>query len=191
MAKIIDEVEMKIISGVARERALAHTTKVLEYKNFLCECIRSRVDFSGGSLYSTDLATCGFDQIENFAWGTGAGHDAGIAGRLFASLSMDNNRVMVMDDVMGDLITVYPSSIIHDGEVYHWVTASNVTIDELSGRVWAASVSWHFVGAIFSRQMGADIPQCIGDGKCAELGDIVEVIVGAYDGEGFIHWTPA
>lgn len=92
---------MEIILGPARKKALIHTANVLGYGNFLCQCVKARVDFDGGDFYSFDPAGRDIDQVENFSWGSGAGHDDVIAKRLFSSLTVCPRRILVMDDVMG------------------------------------------------------------------------------------------
>jgi hypothetical protein len=169
---------------------LAHLTNVLEYGNFLCECVKARVDFRTGNFFSVDPAGRHMDAIENFSWGGGAGHDNSIAMRLLTSLTSSPNRLLVMDDVMGDVSSREGSSVVNDDQIYHWVSGANATEQEISRLVWAAAVSWHFLGVVFSGGLNIDVGECFASGKCAELGDIVEVVVGAYDGEGFIHWIP-
>lgn len=181
---------MHIIVGPARNRALTHVINVLAYGNFLCECVRTQADFRSGSFLSVDPANRHFDQIENFAWGSGAGHDNDIARRLLNSLTSTSNRFMVIDDVMGDISSVGVSSAINNGQIYHWIAGANATDEGLNNLVWATGVSWHFLGVIFSGGTITDVSQRIVGGRCVELGDVVEVIVGAYDGEGFIHWRP-
>ena len=107
---------MHAIVGLARHRALAHVINALAYENFLCECIRARVDFRSGNFLSVDPANRHFDQVENFAWGSGAGHDKKIARRLMKSLTLSPNRFMVIDDVMGDVSNTGPFSAVNNGQ---------------------------------------------------------------------------
>lgn len=181
---------MNIIVGPARNRALIHVVNALAYESFLCDYVRARVDFHSGNFLTIDPANRHFDQIEDFAWGSGAGHDNGIAKRLLNSLTSTPNRFMLIDDVMGDISSADSSSFIDDGQIFHWINGANATDDRLNNLVWATGVSWHFLGVVFSGKTITDVPQRILERKYVELGEIVEVIVGAYDGEGFIHWRP-
>ncbi|MDO3530246.1 hypothetical protein ACI2UC_17550 [Ralstonia nicotianae] len=181
---------MNIFTGVVRDRMLAHVANVLGYENFLCDCVKTRVDFRTGNFYSVDPAGRHIDAIENFSWGGGAGHDNSIARRLLTSLTSSPNRVLVMDDVMGDVSSMENSSVVNDDQIYRWINGANATDQEISRLVWATSVSWHFLAVIFSGGSNVDVGGCIASGECAELGGVVEVVVGAYDGEGFIHWKP-
>lgn len=181
---------MEIILGPARKKALIHTANVLGYGNFLCQCVKARVDFDGGDFYSFDPVGRDIDQVENFSWGSGAGHDDVIAKRLFSSLTVCPRRILVMDDVMGDASIHEINSAINNGQIYHWIASSSAKEGDLNRLVWATSVSWHFLAVIFSGGGEVRAGECISSGRCEELGQIVEVIFGAYDGEGFIHWIP-
>lgn len=178
-----------VIDGMARGKAVAHVLDVLSYAHFLSDYVRARADFRRGTFSTVDPAGRCPDQVENLAWGAGAGCDNEIGQRLLKSLVSSPGRFLVIDDVMGDPSDTTVSSSVNDGEIFHWIDGGNATELELTRLVWATGVSWHFLGVIFSGD-AKDIPQCIAAGRCAELGDIVEVIVGAYDGEGFIHWLP-
>lgn len=123
---------MNIIVGQARNRALNHVTSVLEYENFLCDYVRAEVDFHYGQFLSIDPANRPFDQIMNFAWGGGTGHDNGIEKRLLNSLSLTPNRFMVIDDVMGDISRRDSSCFTHDGSIFHWINGTHVTNTELN-----------------------------------------------------------
>ena len=186
----MDEEIVDIIAGQARIRALSHVVSVLAYENFLSECVRKQVDFRQGNFLSVDPARRRFDQIENFAWGSGAGHDSDIGKRLLNSLTSSPNRFMVVDDVMGDIASKGKFSAVANNQIYHWIIGMNATEKDLNNLVWATGVSWHFLGVIFSGGIIPNVSQCIVDGKYADLGVVVEVVVGAYDGEGFIHWLP-
>lgn len=181
---------MSIVKGIARERLLAHVANVLEYGNFLCEYVKAHVDFATGNFYSNDPAGRPVDTIESFSRGGGAGHDNSIARRLLTSLTLNPNRVLVMDDVMGDVSSTERSSVVNDGQIYHWISGESATEQEVGRLVWATGVSWHFLAVIFSGRPNIDIGGCIAKGECVELGCVVEVVIGAYDGEGFIHWIP-
>ena len=43
---------IQLISGLAREKAVNHILSVLDYDNFLCQCVKLYTDFSIGSVFS-------------------------------------------------------------------------------------------------------------------------------------------
>ena len=181
---------MLIITGPARVRALSHVVNVLSYGNFLCDYIKAKVDFYTGNFLSIDPAGRCLDKIEDFSLGVGMGCDDGIAERLFTSLTLILNRFVVFDDVMGEVSNRDLGDFVEDGQIYHVISRNGITSEKLSHMIWASSVSWHFLGVIFHRKTMIELPQVIVDRSYVDFGEIVEVIVGAYDGEGFIHWRP-
>jgi hypothetical protein len=181
---------MRAVVGPARNKALKHLSNVLAFENFLCRCVRERINFESGNFFSVDPADRDFDHIEDFGWGAGVGHDKGIAGRLLKNLASSPDRFLLVDDVMGDVSSMGENSVVNNDEIYHWIVGSNATEEAVNNLVWSTGVSWHFLGVIFSGVGMVDVPRLIADGKCADVGDLVEVVVGAYDGEGFLHWRP-
>ncbi|MGI4847102.1 MAG: hypothetical protein ACRYGK_03045 [Janthinobacterium lividum] len=181
--------QMRTIWEPIRSKALSHVFNVLDYENFLCACVRTQVDFQKGTFLTTIPANKSFEDIEDFSWGNGEGHDTEIGSRLIKSLKSCPDNLIVVDDVMADSTAIDAFSVVNRGEIFHWMTAADATDDALKNLVWTSAVSWHFLAVIFSNGASADVPQRIAGGECETLGDIIEVIVGAYDGEGFIHWV--
>lgn len=182
---------MQLISGVARDLAFAQIQNTLKYENFLGKCVAARVRVGCGSLYSVHPQGLPINSVTNFAWGTGGGHDKAIAERLLRSLSLSKNRFMIVDDVMADASTntTFPS-IVRDGEVFHYATGSS-DADELEKLVWESAVSWHFLAVLFESHLASSqVTQKLHAGDCVGLGRVCEIVVGAFDGEGFVHWLP-
>ncbi|WP_162561151.1 hypothetical protein [Methylobacterium terrae] len=137
-----------------------------------------------------DSAARPFEDIENFRWGGMHGLDEDIGRRLFSSLTAKSYRILVINDVMGNISSKHDRCAVHDGQLYHWLHGEGAAEEEIDEMVWMTALPWHSLAVIFSSEPDIDVGRCIAEGRWSDLGETVEVIFGAYGGEGFIHWTP-
>jgi hypothetical protein len=183
---------VQLISGLAREKAVNHILNVLDYDNFLCQCVKSHIDFSFGSVFSAFPANIDINNIVDFSWGYGKGSDSFLATRIFETLKSNAGAIVVFDDVMGEPENrnVQSSCLVNDNDVYHWICEADATELNLSHLIMATGVSWHFLCVVFQPEENIDIKNCILESKYNAFKNVVEVVVGAFDGEGYIHWSP-
>ena len=68
---------------------------------------------------------------------------------------------------------------------------SKQTESEISEIIWATAVSWHFVCVVVEKAKIIDergsFDKFLDDGL---VEGVKEIVVGAFDGEGFVHWQP-
>lgn len=191
MAKMMKKASVQFMSGSAKEKAIKHVLNVLDFDNSLCKFLKYHIDFNIGSVFSvvpTDLNT---DDIVDFSWGFGKGSDNSLPDRILCTLELNDRSVAVFDDVMGSAENVlnHGSSLSSNNELYHWVIDTNATELKLKDLIRETGVSWHFLCVVFEYDKSIDISDCIANSKYDLFKRTLEVVVGAFDGEGYIHWT--
>ncbi len=169
--------------------------QVFEYGNALCKCLSIIPDneWTNAELFTfvppeLDLATIG--DFRHGAIGRAVDYLPAYLLKMLALPGED--RILLFDDVMaapGDQYLSDSLGVLTVGdEVYHVVSRESATEEALKQLVWATAVSWHFLCvAIQSRGMESILLQN-GGLNCAAIGkQWRELILGAFDGEGFIH----
>jgi hypothetical protein len=183
---------IQIILGLAREKAVNHILGVLDYDNFLCQRVKLHTDFSMGSIFTVLPPNTNIDNIVDFSWGYGKKHDKFLPSRILKTLKSNTSYFAVFDDVMGELENgeISGSCLVNGDEVYHWICEEKATESKLNNLIMETGVSWHFLCVVFELDKNIDIKDCILLSKYNVFRNIVEVVVGAFDGEGYIHWIP-
>ncbi len=182
----------QIISGLTREKAINHILNVLDYDNSLCQFVKSYADFSIGKLCSVIPTNVEIENIVEFSWGFGKGSDNLLPGRILKTLKSNTGTFAVFDDVMGEPKNGarQGACLTNNNEVYHWISGTEATELNLKNLIRETGVSWHFLCVIFESDKNIDIKDCITRSKYDEFKNVLEVVVGAFDGEGYIHWSP-
>jgi hypothetical protein len=192
MAEMIKHPSFEIISGLTREKAVNHILNMLDYDNFLCQCIKSYVDFSKGSIFSAFPSNIDVGNIVDFSWGYGKGSDKSLPASILKTLKLYPGSVVVFDDVMAESVNedIQGSCLTNDNEVYHWICEAEANELNVANLVMETGVSWHFLCVIFELDKNFDVKDCIIQSRCDAFKNVIEVVVGAFDGEGYIHWSP-
>jgi len=192
MAEIMKNASTQIISGLAREKAINHILNVLDYDNSLCQFIKSHTDFSVGRVFSVVPTDVEIENIVDFSWGFGKGSDNLLPARILKTLKLKTGAFAVIDDVMGEPKNGegQGACLANNNEVYHWIFEPEATELNLRDLIRETGVSWHFLCVIFEPDKNIDIKDCIARSRYDEFKNVVEVVIGAYDGEGYIHWSP-
>ena len=99
---------------------------------------------------------------------------------LFDDVMLVPDEASLMDQV---------GTISVGNEVYHWCGLDRISTDNLRKLIWATSVSWHFVCVIFKFKENID-DEILSRAIVNDLAEfeLLEIILGAYDGEGFVHY---
>jgi hypothetical protein len=191
MAKIMDLPEVKLISGRPRERAIEHILNVLDYDNFICRCIKERVNLETGSIFSVLPPGIDVESINDFAQGYGRGTDYSLPTRVIQTLKAHPKAVAIFDDVMTDVDDSLSQDFVisNTGEIYRIINSENSTRDGIEKLITETGVSWHFLCAIVEPDKNIDVKDSINQSNCETLRNILEIVVGAFDGEGYIHWS--
>lgn len=129
MAEIIESSAIEIISGLAREKAVKHILNVVDYDNFLCQCIKLHMDFRIGRVFYVLPPKIDIESIVDFSWGYGKGSDNSLPTRILNALKVHPGSVAVFDDVMAEpeKEVIQSSCIANDNEVYHWICETEAT----------------------------------------------------------------
>jgi hypothetical protein len=192
MAEIMKKSSVQLISGLVREKAIKHILNVLDFDNALCQFVKSRINFNVGTVFSVIPSDSNAEDIADFSWGFGKGSDNLLSDRILRTLKLNAETVAVFDDVMGSAENVasYGSCLANNNEVYHWIIDTEATDLKLKDLIRATGVSWHFLCVVFELNKSIDIKDCIANSRYDLFGNILEVVIGAFDGEGYIHWLP-
>ncbi len=117
-----------------------------------------------------------------------------VSSYLFGSLS--DGRIVVIDDVMAGLSDIQSEDFeveIYKGEIFHVINGENGGVEKFKNTLFSTSVPWHQLILIVNVSSGAGRGSIV-DNICSSVGkntiELVEVIVGAFDGEGYIHLKP-
>jgi len=191
MAEVMENSSVQLILGMAREKAVKHILRVLDFDNSLCQFVKSQVDLSVGSVFSVVPSDLNAEDIADFSWGFGKGSDNSLSDRILRTLKLNAASIAIFDDVMGSAENVagHDSCLANNDEVYHWVFDTEAAELKLRDLIRETGVSWHFLCVVFESDKSIDIKDCVTNSKYDLFKNILEV-VGAYDGEGYIHWSP-
>jgi len=192
MAEIMKNSSVQSILGLAREKAIKHILNVLYIDNSLCQFVKTQVDLSVGGVFSVVPADLNVENVVDFSWGFGKGSDNSLPDRILRALKLNSPSIAMFDDVMGSAENVagHGSCLTNNDEVYHWVVDTEATELKLRDLIRGTGVSWHFLCVVFELENSIDIKDCVMNSKYDSFKNILEVVVGAYDGEGYIHWSP-
>lgn len=192
MAEIMKNSSAQLVSGLAKEKAIKHILNVLDFDNSLCRFVKAQVDLSVGSIFSVVPIDLSVEDIVDFSWGFGKGSDRLLPDRILRTLKLNTGAVAVFDDVMGSVenVSSYGSCLTNNNEVYHWIIDTDVSELKLKELIGETGVSWHFLCVVFELDKSFDIKDSITNSKYELFKNILELVVGAYDGEGYIHWSP-
>lgn len=115
------------------------------------------------------------------------------------SLKSEQSRLCIFEDFMGDFEYVsrqqVGSQVVHTGdETYHLITAENADKLTIEATIYAVRVAWRFLCVLAT---GAD---AVAEGSLINSKELSrnqidnisrnaqKIIVGAYDGEGYLIW---
>ncbi len=111
-------------------------------------------------------------------------------------LSSGEGRVCIFEDALAQptdpWLAHYDGPVLTcEDEVYHFLSGRDIERDKI-GEVVRHARSWLFIGAMTSVPQGIDFPsmaQTIARTELRRLAERAEnIIVGAYDGEGYLIW---
>lgn len=185
------EVFMDILEPL-KSLAISHINKVLEVDSCLSALVKPVFNREGGRFFTVPPGEVSVDKIVDFSWGFGKGRDTSVGGRLLGSLQEKSGRVLIIDDVMAGPEEMAGSAfgLLVGDKVCHVLSAEGLDENIIDKYVKMAGVSWHFLAVIIEGSSIDAVHEFLGSRKIIDPLVVVEVVVGAYDGEGFIHWYP-
>lgn len=177
--------------------AARHAVEILNYDNSLCNCL-----FSGAEIWLPMVASYSFldkkIEVSTFSdlsqGGVAEKTPNYLSSYLINEYKSSCTTFALFDDVMldpaDDSLKLDQVSTTYVGqEVYHWCDLANISSNSLRKLIWATSVSWHFVCIVFKStdKINNEMLTCSLANNLAGV-DLLEIILGAYDGEGFVHY---
>lgn len=176
--------------------AIAYIRDVLDYDNYLCYCINSCLGSTGANLeiFSYLPEEFHWDEITDFKNGGvfSATFDY-LEKYLLAQYGQFTNAAIIFDDVMASpsdkfLKELETSCFAINGDVYQFVNKLTLEEETLSKIIGATSVSWHFLCVIIETEKLLSKDEFINIFDCNYIcQSLKEFVIGAFDGEGFIH----
>ncbi len=174
---------------------IKHAISVLDYDNNLCVIAKKYIVDKKNSLIFNSFFNeqINLDKIFNLSQG---GHDSVrdyLPFYLEEKYSKSKNVVIFFDDVMANpkdyiVLDIGINSLSLNGEFYRYIYSNDLESDLLRKLIWCVSVSWHFVCVVIdSKEVLPDSMEKMITDSNFEGCDILEVIVGAFDGEGYLH----
>lgn len=193
MAEIVKSLRPDFILGSQRTKAIEHILNVVVYDNFMCQCIRTHVNFESGYLSFTLPHDVTIEKIADLSMGYGKGSDNTLPEKIIGTLKSHPGSVAIFDDVMaepGDSF-LHGLYVENNNEIYHYIPEAGAAALNVRRLVVETAVSWHFLCVIVKMGKNISLIDCITHAHCeALITSVVEIIVGAFDGEGYIHWHP-
>lgn len=189
--KLIDYVDKKKLS----EKAIIHIKDMLNFDNYMCQCINKYTESLDEEFEIFAYLPEDYDvnTVDKFKFGGVFSPSPTYLGDyLMSKFNRHQNFCIVFDDVMANSSDFYiqkeKTVFLYNEEIYHCIDNSNASEELISKIIWATSVSWHFLCVILESEEKLTKNEVAGNFSCDFiLNNMKEFIVGAFDGEGFIH----
>lgn len=169
---------------------------ILNYENVLCSCTREALGLRKGymSTYAFMPSSRTLDGMGNFREGGVFKKSASYLPKyLLDNYGKKKKALFVFDDVMANPADSYitaegPNVKSIKDDIYHIYSSECTDPKTLEKTIWATAVSWHFVCVVLAFDDQLINNQLTATSLCNSIkSNIFEVVVGAFDGEGFIH----
>lgn len=183
------------------ELAYIHAKEILDFSNVLCQSLlHHRADFLlNASGYSYADGSVNISQRDELSSGGICLKTPDyLSSYLINKYKKEEEIYLLVDDVMlkkGDAIECFDgiNTFYVGHEVYHWCSLNHVTPELLRKLIWSVNVPWHFVCLVFTVEdlrtnVDNQFIETYVKNKLIGI-NIMEVILGAYDGEGFAHYV--
>jgi len=197
-----------------RKKTTDYIFSQLRDGNLLSKTILSKVNFESGKFYVLLPSDAFIDKIYAFSLGgiipsTPCGKDRyyvhclneevipkqvittdkELSSFIFQFLSKNENHVAILEDVISKASDPYlkkiSSDLILNGDEVYYLLNCHVTEADVRCKVRLATQAWHFVGLLSSYQFKCNTALEFFESLCEYC---QYVIIGAYDGEGYLIW---
>jgi len=211
LAPLSDKVRLTDVRSI---EAVAYIVAVLgDSRRALGEALKSNVDLSQGKVWTwafgnrevpRDFAQGGLlPETKPDSWRHGPASVAklvpstsdALVQEIALFLSDDTLRLCLLAnenvDPSDQIAAGYPAKVVHRGELYHLIP-SGTSSDEIGRILKIAKSVPVFVGVLSATGTPVDPGRALLDeGLLREIvGNVQAIIIGAFDGEGFLLWRP-
>jgi hypothetical protein len=179
--------------------AKKHAEYVLDFDNILCQSLCKNDFFKGALCFSYAQTEIDISQRKELtSGGITPKISEYLSSYLIEKYSENESMCILLDDVMmrpnDDILNVSGvNSFQLNNQVYHWCSLGSMKENDLNKLIWATNVSWHFLGLVFTLSNISNKTNNVYITKILQENlqglDIMEVVLGAYDGEGFVHYV--
>jgi hypothetical protein len=155
--------------------------------------IKNSISISDGEIQAFTFRGKLTAPVKDFSAGLGFGYEPlnhnTLGSRISNIAAQQEPCIYLVDDVMGTKQDILQSknAIIIGNEVYHVITNDEISTTKIDNIMLTASVSWHALATLVKGDSTAQLLSYLNTGKTPpEI--VIEVIIGAFDGEGYLHW---
>lgn len=180
--------------------------------NLLSSTLLSRVDFKKGVFFTLLPSDANLDQIYKFSEGgilpqnPRLSYGDGRKGSYSITPTLENelvlyllqfiniNEICIFDNVSGSFLNQKDTDffqsfgLFHEDEVYYLMTKNNVTPETLSLCIHLSEAFWHSLCVVAPYATCPSRKELTDEDTKKICSEIKIVIVGAYDGEGYVFW---
>lgn len=181
---------------VDRSLAFQHADSVFSFDNFLCVIAKKYLLLhrlsSPKVFFGEDSSADNLKQLSQGGQGTKTDY---LPSYLIESYSHIKDCFVIFDDVMaGENDYILSNHAVHslsiNNELYRFARLNDLDIDTIRKMIFCVSVSWHFVCFVVRPKEYFREDVLVDNLLVGDLKDflVMEIIVGAFDEEGYLHF---
>jgi hypothetical protein len=182
------------------ESARGYLSKCLKSGNTFAGHLLREVDIANGELFTFLPAEADQDCFNRYREGGLANSTESIshlAGRIRRFLNNSDRGMVIFEDSMAKKGDPYVAKLgtrmlFHGQEIYHYLLADNMHPEVVTWTITQASSPFLFICAMTTLPREQSLGEKSVEVSSATLKDLAkmsdELVVGAYDGEGFVYW---
>lgn len=177
-------------------KAIAYFQYNLDGTNTLSSAVCKYVQFEKGTFYTILRANLSEEQLYGFRWGGIGGSSREKVVNILLKKSLGNPKVhLIFDDVDATYSPSYEWSLFsdfgvhYDEEVYYIISGQGVSKDLLNQGLNATAAIWHALCVLSDVDFSRGTDQSIKESEIVNFAKGAQmIVVGAYDGEGYVCW---
>ena len=180
-------------------KANEYIEAVLSFDSILCRCLRDIVKSKNSDIGIYAFLPDSLDAENIVRYDKGGVYEKAasyLPRYLLERYGSTEGITFLFDDVMSspsdDYLMQNESTVFSIGpEVYHFCGSKAISEESLEKLIWACGVSWHSVCVVLKDQGSKLVAESMSEAAlCSSVRDgFLEIVVGAFDGEGYIHYS--
>lgn len=179
-----------------KTQTLTYLQDTLEEANELSRVVLEYVDFDKGEFYTQLNQEISTEQLHQFKWGgVGGSVRNQVSNIVLEVIEKEKDLICVFDDVGATYLAPYEDPLFlqaglhYNEEVYYVVTNQQKSKALLDTCFFASGCGWHSLCLLSKYPKNLNANMSLGELDLANIATMATcIIVGAYDGEGFVFW---
>lgn len=176
---------------------MIYVKKTLEDSNTLSEILLASIDFEAGQFFVYLPENIEASDLYNFGnGGVSSNSYREIAHIIFENIQENTNVSCIIDDVIRspsdkNIGSFGAVNLFHQDEVYHLITYSLAKVENILKCLHETDALWHSLCILTEADfISVDSSELTKEKIKEACLKTKVVIVGAYDGEGYVFWKP-